>query len=123
MLTFSQVSSSGFTFTDERGNSDSVSQSYNNKTGDAHLFYKNNTLYEIATDRVLQHTDKSCTFIATQPLAAWVINHELNSSTVVLATLPNGTVVYPTKVIETTFNTTTIVFSTPILGRATVRPT
>ena len=123
MLTFSQISSSGFTWTDEVGNSGNVVQGYNNETGDGHLFYKNNALYEIFTDRYTISTDKSCVFVATQPLAEWSIKHNLHSSTVVLAMRPDGTVVYPTKVIESSFNETKVVFSTPITGRANVRPT
>ena len=123
MLTFSQVTSNGFTWSDEYGNTGSVVQAYNTANSDGHLFYRNNALYEIYTDHYLMHTDKSCTFLTLSPLDTWVIPHNLHSSTVVLAMKSDGTVVFPTKVIETTRDTSTLTFTVPIMGRACVRPT
>lgn len=123
MLSFTQVSSTGFTWHDGIGNSVVVVSNYNNETNDGHLLYKNNALYEIFVNRYTIKSDKSCNFVATQPLQEWIIKHNLNRSTVVLTMLPDGRVVYPTKVIETSFNETKIIFTIPILGSANVRPT
>jgi hypothetical protein len=123
MLSFSNVTSGGFTWDDGYGESGIVQQTYNNSTGNGHLLYRNNALYEIYTDHYIMHTDKSCIFVALSPLDTWVIPHNLHSSTVALAMKEDGTVVFPTKVIETSRDITTLTFSVPIIGRACVRPT
>lgn len=123
MLSFSNVTSGGFTWNDGYGESGVVQQTYNNDAGNGHLLYRNNALYEIYTDRYIMHTDKSCTFVATAPLATWVIPHNLRSSTVVLAMKDDGTVIFPTKVLETSRDVCTLTFTVPITGRACVRPT
>jgi len=125
MLSFSNISATGFTATDPMGNSfDVTTTAYDDPTLQTHSLVYGAEVYSFSTAFVTLNVNNMVQHHQNTAAATWTIVHNIGDAVMVTPVITySGTLqqVYPASVVTVDKNTVQVVFSNPTSGIVQVR--